>query len=273
MRNVSVRFHEEKDREANRPIELYQVFLDEDTLYLACYNADVTFFNEKGQPEIYYAIGIGRSAIRMNMDNQVDECTVGIDNVNREMSAYIANTEFRGRRLRILKVMLDALDSPNNAVVLFDGLMDSPTIDEHSLRVRVVSQLNSLTIAAPRRKYQTQCNWQFGSPECGVDLEAQTRTGTVSAQSADGKTFTLSGRNEEKDYYVEGVLIIGKHSQKIVSSNGPTVVVEYPFPLGQAGKPYQIRRGCGKTKEECQKYNNFARYGGFLSVPSNQIRL
>jgi len=273
LRNLSVQFREEKDKDINRPIELYQVFLDDITLYLACYNEDIQFFNEKGQPEIYYAIGIGRSPIRMNMDNRVDECTVGIDNVNKEMSAFIANTEFRGRRLRILKVMLDALNSPANAATLFDGKMDAPSIDEHSLRVKVRSQLDTLTIMAPRRYYQSSCNWRFGSPECGINLANLIKTGIVTSQASNGRDFVLSGRSEPEDYYVGGVLTVDGKSQKIVESNGSSVKLEYSLPLGMEGKPYQIRQGCGKNKADCEKFSNFARYGGFLSVPQNQVRV
>lgn len=273
MRNLSVQFREEKDKDINRPIELYQVFLDDITLYLACYNEDVQFFNEKDEPEIYYAIGISRSPIRMNMDNRVDECTVGIDNVNKEMSAFIASTEFRGRRLRILKVMLDALDSPENAAVLFDGRMDSPSIDEHSLRVKVRSQLDTLTITVPRRYYQSSCNWRFGSPECGIDLADLTKTGTVTSQADNGRDFVLSGRDEPKDYYVGGVFTVDGKSQKIIESDGPSIKLEYPLPLGMEGKSYQIRPGCGKSAEDCKKFSNFNRYGGFLCVPQNQVRV
>ena len=151
--------------------------------------------------------------------------------------------------------------------------------NRRQLRVKVRSQLDTLTITVPRRYYQSSCNWRFGSPECGIDLADLTETGTVTSQASNGRDFVLSGRSEPKDYYVGGVLTIDGKSQKIVESgswgfiNGPNVKLEYPLPLGMEGKSYQIRPGCGKNKEDCQKFSNFNRYGGFLCVPQNQVRV
>ena len=70
-----------------------------------------------------------------------------------------------------------------------------------------------------------------------------------------------------------GVLTVDGKSQKIIESDGSNVKLEYSLPLGMEGKPYQIRQGCGKNKEDCEKFSNFDRYGGFLSVPQNQVRI
>ena len=103
-RTLSGNVTAEKAKDSNRPIELYQVYLDEGPLYLAAHTEDIEFFDEDGLPTTYYAIGISRSPVKTNMDTKVDEVSVQLDNVNRLMSAYIAHTEFVGRRLKVIKV-------------------------------------------------------------------------------------------------------------------------------------------------------------------------
>src|SRR5690606_28321602 len=134
MRQLSPPVASEKDKDTNRPIELYQVYLDEVTLFFAAHDQDVEFFDEQGAPVTYYALGLSRTAIRTNVETKVDECTVSLDNVTRGMSAYVAHADFNGRRCKIIKVFLDLLDDPAHAVTVFDGIMDAPALTEKAMQ-------------------------------------------------------------------------------------------------------------------------------------------
>lgn len=261
----------EVQKDENRPVELYAIYLDEETLYLAAHDQNVQFFNEEGTPTVYYASAIRRSSIRTNVESRVDECSVSLDNVTREMSAYMAYNEFRGKRLKIIKVFLDHLGDFANHVIVFDGVMDSPSANQSSMTVAVTSRLDTLSVGVPRRIYQRLCGWRFGGLECGVNLASITVTGTVQGLSSGGRTLTLSGRNEASNHYEDGVLTIDGLSRKVVKSTGTTVEVEYSFPSSAVGKPYTLRRGCNKDYDTgCARFNNQARFGGFLSVPSEK---
>jgi len=261
----------EAKKEANRPVELYAIYLDEETLHLAAHDQNVQFFNEDGTPTLYYASGIRRSSIRTNVESRVDECSVSIDNVTREMSAYMAHHEFRGCRLKIVKVFLDHLGDFANHVIIFDGVMDAPVANQHAMTVSVTSRLDTLNVSVPRRHYQRLCNWKFGGPECGVNLASVTVTGTVSGVSNQGRKLTLSGRFESAGYFEDGILTIDGLSRKVVASSGSTIDVEYSFPEDVVGKPYTMRRGCNKDYDTgCARFSNQARFGGFLSVPSEK---
>lgn len=265
--NVAV----EAGKDTNRPVELYAIYLDEATLFFAAHTENVNFFDENGTPTTYYALGLARSPVRTNMDTKVDEVTVQLDNVTKEMSAYIAHTEFTGRRLKIIKVFVDYLANPEDHVIVFDGVMDAPVITETSLQVTVVSKLDMLGFRVPRRRYQLLCNWKFGSAMCGINLASVTVTGTVQGISSDKMTLTLSGRTEAQDYYKDGVLTIGSERQRVVTSNGATIVVDYPFVNAQVGDVYTLRRGCDKTFETCRdRFANQLNYGGFRSIPAER---
>lgn len=270
MRGLSPEVAAEKEKAENRPIELYQVYLDEATLYFAAHDQNVEFFDETGAPVTYYALGLSRTPIKTNVETKVDECTVSLDNVTRELSAYVAHTDFNGRRLKIIKVFLDLLDDPDHAVTVFDGLMDAPVISETAMQVTVRSRLDTLEVITPRRRYRKLCNWRFGSPECGIDLASVTVTGTVQGISTDGKTLVLSGRSEPDGWFADGVLTIGRESRHVLASSGATITVDYPFSAVEVGQPYALRRGCNKSYDEScvGRFNNGHRFGGFLSVPT-----
>lgn len=271
MRDLAPTIVAEKDKSENRPIELYQVYLPEVTLFLAAHDEPVPFFDEQGSPVTYLPIGVSRTPIKTNVETRVDECTVSIDNINRDMSAYVAHTDLSGRRCRILKVFFGLLDDPDHAVTVFDGLMDAPTLNEHAMQVTVRSRLDTLTVATPKRRYRKLCNWKFGSPECGIDLASVTVNGTVQAIDTEGKTVTLSDRSEPEGHFTDGVLTIAGESRMVAASDGPTVTVDYPFTASVIGEPYTLRRGCNKTYDEScvGRFQNGHRFGGFVSVPSS----
>jgi phage-related protein len=285
----------EKDKDYNRPVELYQIYLDEQTLYLAMYPQDIEFFDENGDPQTYTAAALSRTTIETNTDTKVDQCEVTIDNVTREMSAYIAATEFVGRRIKIMKVFLDAdrnvqsisilgrtawtqlvdskegsgLDFPENAVPIFDGIMDAPRINQYQMTVTVVSKLDTLDRKLPARTFQVQCPWQFGSEECGFAVPE--KSGTIDSLSGDYITIYDADINEAADYWEYGEITIGTESRIITESGSGYVVVEYPFPANvEAGDSYEMKAGCDKSFDSghgCSFWGNTDYYGGFLSIP------
>jgi len=271
MRDLPPPIVQEKEKTENRPVELYQVYLEETTLYLAAHDEEVEFFDESGDPITYLPVGISRTPIKTNVETKVDECTVSLDNVTREMSAYVAHTDLNGRRCKIMKVFLEFLDDPTHAVTIFDGIMDAPVLNEQAMQVTVRSRLDTLTVTTPRRRYRKLCNWKFGSPECGIDLASVTVDGIVEAIDTTGTVLTLQGRNEAEGYFVDGVLTIGGESRLVTASDGATITVDFPFTVEVVGEPYMLRRGCNKTYDEScvARFNNGERFGGFISVPSS----
>jgi phage-related protein len=292
-RTLSEDMIDQKNEEYNRPVELYQIFLDEGTLYLAMYSKDIEFFDENGNPQTYTAAALQRDPVNTNTDTKVDTTRVTIDNVNKEMSSYIAHNEFVGRRIRILKVFLDAdktvttisiigraefdqlLDNfegvglryYENHIVIFDGYMDEPKINQYSMSVSVVSKLDTLDKRLPGRTFQVKCNWVFGGEECGVSVP--TKSGNI--DSISGITINDTDITEESDYWKHGTITVGNESRIITGSGSGYVEVEYPFSTDVgAGDSYDMKAGCDKSYNSghgCSFWNNTQFYGGFLSIP------
>jgi hypothetical protein len=265
-----------KDEPYNMPIELYQIFLDEETLYLAMYPEDIEFFDENGDPQTYTAAALSRSTIETNTDTQVDQCEVQIDNVTREMSAYIANTEFVDRELAIWKVFLEDLSDPQNYVEIFRGKMDAPKINQYQMSVAVVSRLDTLDRKLPARTFQVQCPWQFGdSDTCGATVPE--KTGTIDSISSDHMTMNDSDITESIGYWEHGEITINNEKRIITESGSGYVTVEYPFSADvEAGDNYEMQAGCNKSYDggvnSCSGWGNTDYYGGFLSIPKTNIR-
>lgn len=266
-RTLSEDMIDQKNEEYNRPVELYQIFLDDGILYFAMYPEDIEFFDENGNPQTYTAAALSRGVVNTNTDAQVDTTRVQIDNVNREMSAYIANTEFVGRRIVIWKVFRDDLSDPQNYVQIFDGYMDEPQINQYSMSVSVVSKLDTLDKRLPGRTFQVKCNWRFGSEECGKTIP--TKSGTI--DSISGTTINDSNITEASNYWKHGTITIGNESRIITGAGSGYVEVEYPFPADVgAGDSYDMKAGCDKSYNSghgCTFWSNTQFYGGFLSIP------
>lgn len=269
-------FIAESLKEQNRPVELYMIFLDQLTLYLTPHPdpAGVNFFNETGAPQAYTPFAIERSSVKINMSSMANSVTLKFGNVDLSMGALAAYSEFEGRRCRIIQVYLDILDNPGNFKYVFDGRMHvlsgGNQINEEEFVIDVVSPIGLSGFTVPRRTYQRNCNWEFGSTECGANKG--TVTGTIVNIDETHTILTLSGRDEATDWFKDGVLTIGSERHRVITSNGATITVDYPFETAEINDNYSLRRGCNKNADTCSgRFNNLINYGGFRSIPTEKF--
>lgn len=263
----------------NRPIELYQAFLDTEILRFAQSDVDVTFGGET-----WWATGISRAEIRTSSELECDEVQVSVDNVNLAMADRIIATDFVARRLVIYKVQRGDVTS-GQAMVLFDGRMDEPVLDQTKLQVVVRSWLDGMHVNVPRRIFSSICNYQLYDTWCTVprSVGINVGTGTALGSSTDytlvadylggqadaywgpiGTLWMLTGSNTNIAREVIG------HSQSSLS-----VEVRIPFPFTIAsGDEFRIERACTKTVNDCcSKYNNYVNYGGFPTIPRAGLQI
>lgn len=265
-------------KSANEPLELYEVYLDTGTLRYAQAEDHITF-----QANTYTAAGIKRSPVKTSAELSVDEVEVQIDNVNLAFSQRAIATDFIGRRLVVRKVFRDTLANSGNQVVVFDGRMDSPSFAERAINVRVRSWLDALHHAVPRRLFSSMCNYQHYDTWCAVAKTAGTNvvTGTATSSSTVSRLVaaTLSGFAD--NYWGPiGTLVIETGSNAGIGreikasyqgSNSVVTRIGFPYTIN-SGDVFTLTRGCRKTVEDCtSKYNNFANYGGFHTIPKQPL--
>lgn len=280
-RSINSTVTTEIQRAYNRPIELYILFLRDFTLYLASNDTDVQFYawdtdNETTSTSVaqtYTAIGISRDDIKSHADSKIDSVRLTVDNVNRAMTTYLANNDFRGRRLIILKVFADLLEDNANYIQIFDGLMDSFAVSEMSAIFTATTRLGNLDMQIPRRRYQASCNWTFGDEFCTYDIDATSIVGALADAGSTSGTLVDAERTEPDGYWRFGTIEItagvnNGMKRRVASSSGSQITFDITFPSGiSAGTAYTLKRGCSKTHLWCSGLANLDNFGGFPTIP------
>lgn len=262
----------------NRPVELYEVYLDTGTLYFAQAEANVTFGGQ-----VYTAIGISRSAVHTSMELSVDEVEVRLDNVDRFFAQQVIATDFIGRRLVTKKVFREDLSSASNFIPIFDGRIDEPVLTQTTLTVKVRSWLDALHQYLPRRIFSSGCNYQLYDTSCTVakTLGTNVTTGTAIGSSTASVLVAAVLSGWADSYWgPAGSLVIATGSNANLgrevkassqSSNSVSLRIAFPYTIN-SGEAFTLSRGCRKTLADCMsKFNNFPNYGGFHTIPKSPL--
>jgi len=277
MREVPSAVHSAAQAAESKPIELYEVFLDSQTLYFAQDNDYVIF-----GVQTYSPIGVSRTPVRTSADLEVDEVTLQLDNVDKFFAQEAIKTDFVGRRITVKKVFRDQLDSASKFVVVFDGRMDEPSIEQSAMTVHLRSSLDALHIPIPRRVFSTLCNYQHYDISCAVSKTLGTNivTGTAVGPASDFIVFSVVLSHSSNYWGPVGTLkmFTGSNAnvgREVISSTTASLSanVRIPFPyLINSGDIFSIQRGCRKTITDCiSKFGNFPNYGGFPTIPKHPI--
>lgn len=314
-RNPSSEFLRRKSEPISQPIEIWDVYLgsttavDSNTLFFVVTNKNIRYFAfVDGSPRVYIGLGISRSPIARHIDSKIDSVEISLENVDRTFSQFFSDVDIRGKRVVIRKVFADYLNSStdpdgDNFVVMFDGIIDTPTLTQSRFQAQVRNNFfSSLAFNVPRRTYQGMCGWKFGnSGDCAAHLTQQQLFATQANQTIDSVVnqthFKDSARIEggSGDYWAPGIMTMTAGTpgniglkRRVVQSTcatgdgfgggiGPSgdIFIESNFPYQvQAGDAYSIQRDCGHTLDrDCRdRFNNNSEYGGFITIPENLVK-
>jgi len=281
MRNLTQDFKTTASGDHNRPVELIDLYLDTTTYYFVANNTEsISFFNAaSGDAAVYQPVPGSRSSAKSSLGLDIDRVRVGISNVDKSLVGYLQANEFRGRRIVIRQVFTNVLGSSGDAVTIFDGLMDSPAVDDKWLSINVVPRISSLKKKAPHIWYQLPCNWRFGGEECGVNV-ADAAYSKSKTCDADCTTTELKGVDvtEADRYWRRGYVRFTSgqndgYRQTVDTSIVGQITLDNPMPYAPAvGDTYTVRTGCDKTLFMCSgDYGNEANFGGFHTIPENMV--
>ena len=268
--------------------ELFDFVLDTQTLKFTSYTKDVDFFDLNGAAATYTSIPIAREGAETNVDMRIDAIRIIVDNVSKAMSSYIANNEFRGRRLVIRRVFTNLLSDNTYFQPVFDGIMDRPLIGNTRAQIEAVSRLGFLSRTGPRRMYQLRCNWRFAvaPPDsgCANGISAATLKDKKTGQTVDaGSTATVvkdADRTEATHYWKIGIVTFTGGTavnigvkRRVVASQTGQFTVDVALPATPApGDAYEIERDCDLSFEDCQnRFANTGNFGGFPSIPMELV--
>ncbi|WP_133249168.1 DUF2163 domain-containing protein [Abyssibacter profundi] len=157
---------------------------------------------------------------------------------------------------------------------------------QYSAELRGLTQRLTQTIV---RTYGTSCDADLGDTRCGVDLEALTITGTVTAVTSRRRfdaTLDAGSPAPAAGYYNGGLLTFtsgdnagyGKELRRDAAEGAPGELETYePLPATiEVGDTFTLRPGCDKSAATCRakfaNLVNFRGYGLFVPGAGDMIR-
>jgi len=281
VRTLTEVIRTEASGDQTKPVEIYDLFLDAETLHFAQYTQNVTFYDLDGVESTYIAMPIEREGAKSSSDLSINNITVRMANIDRSMSAYLASNEFRSRRIVIRKLFMGVSNTSGDAVRIFDGLMDAPAADEKWLSISAADRIGSLQKECPKRWYQLLCNWQFGSTECGIDLSSVVNSGDGAVDSATATVITDAGlpnSGSGDNYWKNGYAIftsgnLNRARRRISANTASTFTVDTALLEAPAnGDEYMLLRNCDQTLSVCSgDFANMDNFGGFSTIPEQMV--
>ncbi len=282
MQDLTVQYKDEAVKDANRPIELYDLYLgsqnscDSQTFYFCTDNKRVYFWNLDSVLQYYQPIKVNRSSIPASNQLEIEAVSGEFDNVDRLWSNWLNTIDLRGKRVVVRKVFLDLLSDQTHAKVMFDGIINAVSeLTELSAKIECKSKLKSLSLETGRLQ-QLYCNYIFGDEFCQLDVSTTRLNGQmVDAGSTTGAVIDAA-RVEVDDWWNDGIIqfMSGVNQglkRKVVDfiSVQHKLVLDYALPQVPAtGDLYTIERGCDKSFDVCRnRFNNQANFGGFKNIP------
>ncbi len=262
------------------PVELYEITLDDETLYYSNSGNDVVFPIVGGAT--YSGIQLKRSPIEVSLDGAITEVTATIDDIELELVDKLAPDKFQGRTVTIKKIIYECRNSSDDYLLVFRGVIDSVNYSNGALGLKIIFNfgMGSLNATVPRRKFCQHCNYKFGDDSCGVDKESAANkvSGVITEYDSDKVFYDTTNLTQAANYWVPGMMVFtsglndGEYREVSAFSAGQ-ITVRVPFTwFPDYGDTFVIYRICNKTVSDCStRFNNYANYGGFAEIPKTPV--
>lgn len=273
MKALTVALTEEKNKLAQTGAWVYliTVYLTDGARHFVPNNASILF-----DGILYEAFGCKVGDVRGDLQGGLAEVEVAIQNVSREMSAYVELNDLRGVEVRLITVNTNQLADPNSFI---DNVVYE--INEISVSDDLVTfQLGHDRLLRQRAPYgrilRDNCRWVYNmppgrSPECGYIDNRPGPRGSILSSS--GFTITGTGGTDFMSRFIPGDWIQAggqtKQIATVVDDTHMTTVLAFSPVLGPG--TYNVQKPtCDKILEGpngCRAHNNVARIGAFPGIP------
>jgi len=152
---------------------------------------DITW-NAAGDTYSSVLAGEYRGPISFNTDGAFDECEINIGIISGALRDKIKKNILEAAQITIRLIRWDAAWAADEEIILFVGVPDV-SFNSKSLRLRLVSQLDSLNILVPRDSYQSGCNRYPFDDVCGLPRADYAYAGSAVSGSATTLVDTTAG--------------------------------------------------------------------------------
>ncbi len=224
---------------------------------------------------VYQPVGFTIRAVESSSGQAIDRMDFEIDDVNRFWSRLTRVRSITGMRVRAVKTYPGISTVTSDFPVLFDGFLGGPVFNGSTMKAEIRSILAYRDNLLPRRMYEPGCTRLLGDAGCGVDMNAPANFRSFAVAAGSGRYEIKGGAEigQAPGYWIEGyVRVVSGPNVGLVrpiSSSVPgKITLRVPFDAPPEGAIVEIRRGCRRTKNDCEdRYDNLDNYGGFAEIP------
>ncbi|MGE5609171.1 MAG: phage BR0599 family protein [Bacillota bacterium] len=242
----------------------------------------------------YVSVSLSRGGIEEILSSETGESpqsTLNVSNIDAGMANILSGVDLNGAAATLYLADRRLLTRGRDALILAQGEVRDPQLTGQTLLFQIVNAIGLMErLTVPRRLWQSECNYTFGSVACGVNLAEAPYTIETAAQDGtagncivvpDSTLATAGNPIDLDDYWSRGYVLMGngrcatqaRPISHVEPGNGTVLFyVRYPFYLAPAtGDSVILRRGCPKTTVACKARNNLLNFGGYPDVPSKEI--
>jgi phage-related protein len=252
-------------------------------------------FTDFGQPitwagSAYVPISLSRGGIEEILSSEQGESpqsTLTVSNIDLQMADLLNRVELVGAYATLWLADRRLLSRQRDAMALAIGEVRDPQLSGSTLVFQILNAIGiAEKLSVPRRIYQAECNYAFGSSSCRLNLDLSPYSITATVQGSTTASYVdlplsildeAGDPDDPTDYWALGYILVASGacatqarpiSQVEQASGCLRFILRHPFYTPPAaGDAVIVRRGCRKTKADCIARNNLANYGGFDEVP------
>jgi len=258
---------QETSIEGGAPVELFEFDLGSSIRFYTSSDADVT----PGGGQTYTAVSIQRGDTSDGTTSRESETQVVLPTSDVVSQLYTA--KLPGVRLGLKILRYHRTDTAEEVVELFDGLCISGSFRKNASEC-VISARTSVGGAGkilPRRTYRSLCNHTLYDAICQVDdTNPSFRASNISVTGSALNVLTVTGIGAfDPGWFTGGYVksLDGTGDQRLIlnhTGNDLTLLSQF-FIIPPT---VNIFAGCDHSSVVCAvKFLNYARFGGFISVP------
>jgi hypothetical protein len=224
---------------------------------------------------VFQPVGFTLRGVESSSGQAVDRMEFEMDDVGRFWSRMTRVRSLTGMRVRAVKTYPGVTTRVADFPVLFDGYLGGPTFDGTKMKAEIRSILAYRDTIVPRRMYEPGCTRLLGDAGCGVDMDAPENYRQFSVASGSSRYEVRGGVEigQAPGYWAEGYVrvVAGPNIglvRPVATSVPGKITLRVPFDMAPEGAVVEVRRGCRRTKNDCDdRYDNLDNYGGFAEVP------
>lgn len=270
--------------DSKRPTHLYEITLTYLTLRFAAAKANILFPAVDGN--VWTAKAIRHDAPGASTTGGgVGKSKILFADGAGEMLAYHKADNFKGKKIRVLRIYRDALDSADDRVEIFEGFVNNCAWDYEHFSVEVIAG-DSLRQKLPRRAYTLRCPYSPGNAQCNANgLFDITTTPFLQTGQMTGAlgSFTDVARTEADDYWKWGQVILKEgnnvYRRQVTAFAAGVFTLDVPTPIAAATVvDYTLTRGCDGSWAACSGAqawgpiaDNFLNHGGFIHITNLEM--